>query len=340
MQDVISSDFVDNHRVKVFLSKQRIIEWYEYYNGQVYITFSGGKDSTVVADLVWSLYPEVPAMFSNTGLEYPEIVAFVKKKIADGYPITILRPKTTFRESVLTEGFPLVSKKVATMVRRVRKPRTPHNDATHNLYLTGFRRDGVFVRASKIPNKWMKLVDAPFKTTEQCCDTLKKEPFKRYEKATGRRAYTGVMRSEGGQRGKIQMCNSFDGATPMSRPILPWLEEDVWHYLKHNNVEYSSIYDDRVVDGVPVSGETRTGCMFCAFGAHLESGTNRFQRMYYSHPKQWKYCIVKLGMAEPLDFIGVPYYPEGVTYMPGEGPMLPPAKVPPVWDATAACDED
>ena len=299
--------------IKLFLARQRIEEWYEHYDGNVYITFSGGKDSTVLADMVWAVYPEVPAMFSNTGLEYPEVVEFVKKKQAEGKPIIILRPKTTFRESILTDGFPLVSKKVAEMVSRLRKPRTEKNDATHNLYLTGFRKDGVYSAGSKLSNKWVKLIKAPFKTTSKCCDTLKKEPFRRFQKDTGLKPYTGVMRSEGGQRAMIKTCNSFDGKEPMSRPMLPWNEEDVWEYIKRFNVDYSVIYDDRVVDGVEVKGEERTGCMFCAFGAHMEKGENRFQRMYYSHPKQWNYCINKLGMAEALDFIGVPYYPSNVS---------------------------
>lgn len=52
------------------------------YDGQVYVSFSGGKDSTVLADLCarvckdygWTLY----LFFANTGLEYPEIQKFVK----------------------------------------------------------------------------------------------------------------------------------------------------------------------------------------------------------------------------------------------------------------------
>jgi len=296
--------------LKVMLTKGRIQDWYEHWDGQVYISFSGGKDSTVLIDLVWSMYPDVPALFSNTGLEYPEIVQFVKKLKRQGRPIVITRPKTTFREVVLNDGFPLVSKKVAEMVRRLRKPRTEKNNATHNLYLTGFRKDGVFSGGSKLPEKWKKLINAPFGTTERCCDSLKKEPFKRYQKETGRKTINGIMASEGGRRGHIKICNSFDSKEPQSRPMLFWKEQDVWEYIETNNLPYSDIYKDREVNGIMVPGERRTGCMFCAFGAHLEKGENRFQRMAISHPKLWNYCINKLGMAEALDYIGVPYMPE------------------------------
>ena len=58
-------------------SDRRIIQWYEAKEGQVYVSFSGGKDSTVLLDKVRRLFPEVPAVFCDTGLEYPEIREFV-----------------------------------------------------------------------------------------------------------------------------------------------------------------------------------------------------------------------------------------------------------------------
>lgn len=58
---------------KVRMTKTRIRDWYEYWNGLVYVSFSGGKDSTVLKHLVDSMYSDVPTVFVNTGLEYPEI---------------------------------------------------------------------------------------------------------------------------------------------------------------------------------------------------------------------------------------------------------------------------
>jgi len=64
--------------MKIEYTKKRVKSWYNQYEGKVYIAFSGGKDSTVLLHIVRSLYPDVPAVFVDTGLEYPEIRSFVK----------------------------------------------------------------------------------------------------------------------------------------------------------------------------------------------------------------------------------------------------------------------
>lgn len=294
---------------KVRLARRRIKEWIDHHDGEVYGSFSGGKDSLVLMFLIWSVDPTIPGVFSNTGLEYPEVVALVKRMKAAGYPIEIIRPKKTFRQVVLEEGFPLVSKTVAEKIQRVRRPPDPKNENTRRLYMTGIRSDGVYRPNSKIPEKWMKLIDAPFGTTNKCCEYLKKEPFRRYERETGRHPMQGVMIAEGGPRAQLSECNAFTAKRPISSPMLYWTEEDVWEYIKTRNLAYAEVYDDRVVDGVEVKGESRTGCMFCAYGAHLEKGENRFQRMALTHPKLWNYCMNKLGMGAALDYIRVSYRP-------------------------------
>lgn len=40
---------------KITMTKNRIRQWYEYYNGDVYVSFSGGKDSTVLLHIARSI---------------------------------------------------------------------------------------------------------------------------------------------------------------------------------------------------------------------------------------------------------------------------------------------
>lgn len=100
---------------KVVMTQQRIREWYNYFNGDVCVSFSGGKDSTVLAHLVHDMYPEVPLVFANTGLEYPEVQAFAKKMGA-----TFVRPKMRFDQVISTYGYPIISKEVAEAIHAAR----------------------------------------------------------------------------------------------------------------------------------------------------------------------------------------------------------------------------
>ena len=102
-------------RAKITMSEERIIEWYNHFNGNVMISFSGGKDSTVLAHLVHSMYPDVPLVFANTGLEYPEIQAFARKMGA-----MFIRPKMRFDEVISKYGYPLISKEVAEAIHAAR----------------------------------------------------------------------------------------------------------------------------------------------------------------------------------------------------------------------------
>ncbi len=101
---------------KILLAEQRIREWYTHFYGDVYISFSGGKDSTVLAHLVRGMYPNVPLVFANTGLEYPEIQAFARKMGAE-----FVRPKMSFSEVISTYGYPLISKETAEAIHAARR---------------------------------------------------------------------------------------------------------------------------------------------------------------------------------------------------------------------------
>lgn len=94
---------------KIQVTQTRIMEWYIKNQGKVYVSFSGGKDSTVLLDLVRRIYPDVPAVFIDTGLEYPELREFVKT--IDN--VIWLKPSMNFRKVIETFGYPIVSKRIA-----------------------------------------------------------------------------------------------------------------------------------------------------------------------------------------------------------------------------------
>ena len=280
--------------IKIKLSEKRIREWYELNGGRVYVSFSGGKDSTVLLHLVRSLYPEVPAVFVDTGLEYPEIKEFVKT--FDN--VVTIRPEESFKQVLDTHGFPVISKKVARQIRELRNP-THSNKLSRNLYLTGKTRTGEISRNFKLANKWHKLIDAPFNISEKCCDVMKKKPCKKYEKENKRKPFIGTMAENSLQRKFSYMqtgCNNFKSGK--SNPLGFWLEKEIWDYIKNKKLEYCSIYD---------TGVTNTGCIYCMFGIQRDKTPNRFQCMKKSHPQLYNYCMNNLNLKEVLDYIDIKY---------------------------------
>lgn len=323
---------------KIAMTKRRIRDWYDYWDGQVYVSFSGGKDSTVLKHIVDSMYSDVPAVFVNTGLEYPEVQKFAMAQTN----VVVLRPAKRFDQVVVEYGYPVISKAVA---KDVQYARSGGENTCHYKSLFGLRQyNGEKSRYCN--DRWSFLYDAPFKVSARCCDIMKKKPVHKYEKETGRRPILATMADESELRllsWTQHGCNAFETNRPRSAPMSFWTEQDVLHYLKKYNVPYASVYGDIVVkksrdvskdqmtiadilgieeyDHLETTGCDRTGCIFCMFGCHLEEQPNRFQRLKETHPRQYDYCInggewvdgkwqpnkEGLGLGYVLDYIGVDY---------------------------------
>lgn len=292
--------------IKIEMTKRRIKEWYEAFDGNVYVSFSGGKDSTVLLHIARQMYPDIPAVFVDTGLEYPEIRVFVKT--VDN--VTWLHPDKKFKEVIQIYGYPVISKEVADAVSLARRG---FECGIHKLNGENSRGEPDSFRKGFV--KWKSLVDAPFFIGDKCCYVMKKQPAKKYEKVSGRKAMIATMACESAMRQTQWLktgCNAFASARPISSPMSFWTEQDVLLYLKTYAVPYCPIYGEIVDENgkLKTTGVSRTGCMFCMFGAHLEKEPNRFQRMKITHPKIYDYCMKPmadggLGLAEVLDFIGV-----------------------------------
>lgn len=294
--------------LKIRFTTRRIEEWVNYYGiDGCYVSFSGGKDSTVLLHLVRSLYPEIKAMFVDTGLEYPEIKQFVKS--IDN--VDIIRPEKMFNQVIDDYGFPIISKEVSECVDQARKALTTGKYQYRLNKLKGLDKNG-----NPSPfgcTKWAFLLDAPFKVSNQCCNVMKKRPAHKYYKQTGRVPMIGTLAEESRLRTQQYLktgCNGFNNKIPTSNPLAFWTEQDILQYLKDFNVPYASVYGEINQDKngkYYTTGCQRTGCMFCGFGCHLEKEPNRFQKLKETHPKQYDYIINKLGFGTVLDYIGVPY---------------------------------
>lgn len=303
---------------KVQITQSRIIEWYKYYNGQVYVSLSGGKDSTVLLHIARQLFPDIEAVYVDTGLEYPELREFVKS--IDN--VTWLKPEMNFRQVLDKYGYPVISKEVSRDVGRTQKNGGINSRTGEYTYAYKLLNDLYYDKQGRLSmfskGKWRFLIDAPFKVSNQCCDVMKKKPLHSYEKINNKKSIIGTMASESMIRQTEWIrtgCNAFDNKSPQSKPMSFWTENDVLEYIVKNELKICSIYGNIIQDKngkYKTTALKRTGCMFCGYGVHCEKSPNRFERMKETHPKIWDYCIRPkdkngLGMGEVLDFINVPY---------------------------------
>lgn len=286
--------------IKIAKSKLRIEEWISWYGyDKVYISFSGGKDSTVLMHLVRQVNPSIPAVFVDTGLEYPEVKDFVKKQ----ENVITLRPDMSFKQVIETYGYPMVSKEQANYLDDIR---------TSTDYMRTRRLEGDSKGRFKLSKKWHYLIEAPFKVSHRCCNIMKKKPIKKYEKETGKVPFIGTMASESQLRQQSYLkngCNAFESKRPISTPIGFWTEQDVLAYIKLYNLEIASVYGEIVTENgkLKTTKCNRTGCVFCGFGVHLEKEPNRYQRLEQTHPQLHQYCMDKLGFKDVCQYMNIPY---------------------------------
>jgi len=161
--------------------------------------------------------------------------------------------------------------------------------------------------------KWLPIArELPVMISHYCCNIMKKNVVKRYQKDTGARPYIGTLAEESRMRKQAWIkhgCNAFNSNDATSQPMSFWTEQDILTYIKLKNIEIAEPYGTiNIVNkqgeivipngaGMPngckwkCSGCQRTGCVYCGFGFHLEKGETRFQMLARTHPRQYEYCI-------------------------------------------------
>lgn len=302
---------------KVSITQAKIIEWYNYFDGEVYVSFSGGKDSTVLLDIARKIFPDIKACFVDTGLEYPEIKEFVKS--FDN--VDIIRPEKNFKQVIAEYGYPVISKDISRRINDARKGHQGAIDMLNNCY-----KIEIYGNKSRFNcGKYKYLLDSDFNISNKCCNIMKKKPIHKYGKQTGLKPITATMADESFQRRNAWIktgCNAFN--SNMSNPMSFWTEQDVLRYIKENKIAIAKPYGYIVEDEkglLKTTGCKRTGCIFCMFGCHLEKSPNRFEQLKETHSKLYAYCMnggeyidekwqpnkEGLGLAHVLDYIGVKY---------------------------------
>ena len=292
---------------KIQMTCLRIRGWVDEFGEEnVYLAFSGGKDSTVLKHIIKQIYPRIKSVFCNTGLEHPSVMRFALSQ----ENVTEIRPEMNFRDVIIKYGYPMIGKRQARFIHDLQTA-GEHNKATVKLRLTGLTRNGVYCSSMKLPKKYLFMKDAPFSVSQECCNVMKKNPIAKSEYGK-QYPFMATMAEESELREKKWKqygCNMFDLKHPQSAPMSFWTEQDVLSYIHTYNLTIADAYGqvvvkDDCIDGqinihdylgdyrdcqYETTGENRTGCIFCGFG--IVRDKDRFIRLAKQEPKLCDYVM-------------------------------------------------
>lgn len=285
---------------KIILTKARIYSFYSKMKGNIAVSFSGGKDSTVLLHLTREMYPQTKAIYSDTGLEYPEVKSFAISM----ENVEIIRPEKSFRKIIIEEGYPVVSKIISQAVREARK----YDGKKYSYRIAQFEGKNDFANYQKHKH----LLAAPFKISERCCKYLKKDPFKKYQQLTGAGIMIATLASESSQRKNSWLrngCETVQEGKAKLAPLSFWTEQDILEYIFTRKIKIPSIYGKVIyTDKFELTGIKRTGCMWCLFGMKYDREENRIDRIKAKYPKIFDHMMRPiqeggLGYEEVLVFL-------------------------------------
>ena len=271
----------------------RIEELWNETEGKCYVSFSGGKDSTVLLALTkmcQDLYTvgDIPAVFSNTGIELGVTVDFVNWVKDNYYPnVEIIRPSVSFDWVLKNKGKPMLSKLKSEYLSRWQKG--SRTSCVWQNLIYGKTNSGKDTWKLKLSNKDVHILsdDFPIKISERCCKYLKKEPFANYNKTSGKKGYlTGLRMGEGGARelnainrknANGRICTAVSHGMIQKSPLIDWADEELEEFIEKYNVPLSKAYTDY--------GFKRTGCMCCPYSRNLK---NDLTYLYNHEPNRYK----------------------------------------------------
>lgn len=257
----------------------------QYGEENFYISFSGGKDSTVLSFLIDLALPnnKIPRVYADTGIELNMVRDFVYNKADNDERFFIIKPRVNIKQILENDGYPFKSKfhsRACCEFQRGKKD---------NVLCTEYRTQTSKWNSRKCPNKLLYQFDDNWdcvKISDKCCDRLKKEPLHNYEKEFNRKiAIIGIMKSEGGRRESAK-CTVFNNNKLKSfQPLAPLTKEWENWFINTYNIDICDIYK-------PPYNFERTGCKGCPFNIHLQHELDTLEKFFPNEKKQceiiWK----------------------------------------------------
>lgn len=279
---MLDYEFLLNDRIQKI---QSINNLYDLEN-KSYISFSGGKDSTVLSKLIDIALPKnnIPRVFVNTGIEYKLIVDFVKKISNYDNRFIIISPHKNILNILKEQGYPFKSKEHSQRLSEFQK--SGMTKTIINYLGNGTKKSFL------CPNvlKYQFSNNFKIKCSDKCCFELKKKPCDDWCKENNKPiSITGIRQGEGGLRQSLKGCTIFFDKDCKQlhkfHPLFPLDEEFIDLFIKENNVKLCELY-------YPPYNFERTGCKGCPFNIHLESQLSIMKKYFPNEEKQceliWK----------------------------------------------------
>lgn len=279
-------------------SLARKIDWSRMVIGQALqklvtpcVAFSAGKDSTVLLHLLRQYVPDIAVIYGNTTIEFPECVKFAHW-LRDEWQLNFYeaRPDVTFWWVVQEYGWPLLGKEFGV-------GGVAHKSSREQFF------DDLAARG-ELTGDYAIQAEVPISSA--CCTFLKERPSEKVQKALGvDGVFLGIMASESRRRmfnflqyGELYYAKS--QRIWKCHPLAIWTDDDIWQYIRENQVPYASLYDMGYYDEKrqTMICHKRNGCMFC--GMDIKFPDNHLSIMRRTHPKAWNMVIRKKGLGEVL----------------------------------------
>lgn len=239
---------------------QSINKQYDLENN-AYLSFSGGKDSTVLHYLLDLALPgnKIPRLFINTGIEYEYIVDFVKKLEQKDSRIQIVNSNVNIKKMLEIEGYPFKSKEHSLKLGEWQKG----SIAKSNIYYKEMSGKSRYA----CPKKLLYQYERNFKLrlSDKCCYRLKKDISHKWEKENKKHILmTGMLAEEGGQRANLINCiiTKKDKVVKF-HPLLVCSTDFENYFIEKYDIELCKLY-------YPPFNFKRTGCKGCPYSLDLQ----------------------------------------------------------------------
>lgn len=272
-----------------FLLEDRIVKiksvFEKYGEENFYISFSGGKDSTVLSALVDLAVPDnkIPRVYCNTGIEYKMIFEFVSKKAELDNRFIILKPSKNIKNVLDDVGYPFKSKYHAHIVNIWQNRGLEDSETVKNYLQLQIPKSGIIKHVCPNILKYQFYEGAPFKISSKCCDRLKKEPLHKFSKEFNKPySIIGIMPDEGGAR-ETAKCLAFSGDRLKAfQPLVPLTKDWEKWFIDKYSIDICNLYK-------PPYNFVRTGCKGCPFALELQTELDTLQRFFPNELKQCEY---------------------------------------------------